>query len=162
MKRRRCLFPADGFYEWKPHASGKRPYFARPKAGGPIAFAGLWEAWTGPNGEEMETAAIVTTRANAEMAAVHDRAPAIVPPEQFELWLDCANVDEQAAAELLKPAPNGSMEVYEISPAVNRVTNDSPDLIEPYNADAVPVPPSQPKAPRSKRLVADSGQGTLF
>ena len=62
MKRRRCLFPADGFYEWKPVGNAKRPYFARPAAGGPIAFAGLWETWIGPNGEEMETAAIVTTR----------------------------------------------------------------------------------------------------
>ena len=62
MKRRRCLFPADGFYEWKPHGGSKRPYLARPTAGGPIAFAGLWETWIGPNGEEMETAAIVTTR----------------------------------------------------------------------------------------------------
>ena len=78
MKRRRCLFPADGFYEWKPHGNAKRPYLARPTAGGPIAFAGLWETWTGPNGEEMETAAIVTTEANAEMATVHHRAPVIV------------------------------------------------------------------------------------
>ena len=65
MKRRRCLFPADGFYEWKPHGNSKRPYLARPTAGGPIAFAGLWETWIGPNGEEMDTAAIVTTQANA-------------------------------------------------------------------------------------------------
>ena len=69
-------------------------------AGGPIAFAGLWETWIGPNGEEMETAAIVTTQANAAMAAVHHRAPVIVPPEQFDFWLDCRNVDEKMAAEL--------------------------------------------------------------
>ena len=62
MKRRRCLFPADAFYEWKPHGNAKRPHLARPMAGGPIAFAGLWETWTGPNGEEMETAAIVPQR----------------------------------------------------------------------------------------------------
>src|SRR6188472_360987 len=64
MKRRRCLFPADGFYEWKTVVGGKRPYFARPRAGGPIAFAGLWETWMGPHGEEVDTAAIVTTVAN--------------------------------------------------------------------------------------------------
>ena len=65
MRRRRCLFPADGFYEWKRDGGRKRPYFVRPRDGGPIAFAGLWETWIGPNGEEMETAAIVTTRPTA-------------------------------------------------------------------------------------------------
>ena len=134
---------------------GKRPYFARPVAGGPIAFAGLWETWIGPNGEEMETAAIVTTEANAEMAAVHHRAPVIVPPEQFDFWLDCSNVDEQMAAALLAPAPDGSMEVYEISPAVNRVANDSPVLLEPYSADAAPAP----AGPAETRSQAAAGRG---
>lgn len=162
MKRRRCLFPADGFYEWKLHGGGKRPYFARPVGGGPMAFAGLWETWTGPNGEEMETAAIVTTEANTEMAAVHHRAPVIVPREQFDLWLDCKNVDEKIAAELLAPAPDGSMQVYEISPAVNRVANDAPALLEPYSADANPAPARDEKPAPRKRQAADSGQGSLF
>ena len=99
MKRRRCLFPADGFYEWKarwPAASS--PYFARLQSGGPLAFAGLWETWTGPNGEEMETAAIITTEANKEMAQVHHRAPVIVPPEAFDFWLDTDKVDAKTAA----------------------------------------------------------------
>ena len=161
MKRRRCLFPADGFYEWKPHGGGKRPYLARPVAGGPIAFAGLWETWTGPNGEEMETAAIITTAANEEMAAVHHRAPVIVPPGQFEFWLDCKDIDEKLAAGLLVPAPEGSMEVYEISPAVNRVANDTPALIEPYSAPLDPAPAPEKPADRPKR-VKDTGQGSLF
>ncbi len=107
MKRRRCLFPADGFYEWKTDGRGKRAYFARPPGGGPLAFAGLWETWTGPNGEEMDTAAIVTTQANAAMAQVHHRTPVIIAPEAFDLWLDCSKVDEKAAAALLGPAPPG-------------------------------------------------------
>jgi putative SOS response-associated peptidase YedK len=82
MRRRRCLIPADGFYEWRAGAP-KRPYFVRAKSGGPIAFAGLWETWTGPNGEEVDTAAIVTTRANRVLAAVHDRMPVIVPPRSI-------------------------------------------------------------------------------
>src|SRR6185312_9802853 len=134
----------------------------RPKGGGPIAFAGIWETWMGPNGEEMETAAIVTTQANAEMAAVHHRAPVIVPPEQFDLWLDCANVDEQTATALIAPAPQGSMEVYEISPAVNRVANDVPELIAPYSAEAMPKAAQEPKPARPKRQPADTGQGSLF
>jgi putative SOS response-associated peptidase YedK len=79
VRRRRCLVPADGFYEWS-DTRPRRPFFVRPKAGGPIAFAGLWETWTGPNGEEVDTAAIVTTRSNRSLAAIHDRMPVIVPP----------------------------------------------------------------------------------
>ena len=162
MKRRRCLFPADGFYEWKPVGGSKRPYFARPVAGGPIAFAGLWETWTGPNGEEMETAAILTTQANAEMAAMHHRAPVIVPPEQFDFWLDCKNVDEKMAAELLVPAPEGTVEVYEISPAVNRVANDAPSILQPYSADTAAPAEEKQKPERKTRQKADTGQGSLF
>ena len=165
MKRRRCLFPADGFYEWKPHGSAKRPYLARSTIGGPIAFAGLWETWIGPNGEEMETAAIVTTEANAAMATVHYRAPVIVASEQFDFWLDCRNVNEKMAAALIAPAPEGSMEVYEISPAVNRVANDTAELLEPYSSDAVAAVEPQSEKPRpgrKTRPALDNGQGSLF
>ncbi len=85
-----------------------------------MAFAGLWETWTGPNGEELDTAAIVTTRANTMLAAVHDRMPVIVPPEAFNLWLDCAEVDATTAAALIIPAPETLLECYEVSTAVNR------------------------------------------
>ena len=93
MKRRRCLIPADGFYEWQEEGGRKRPFFIHAKSGAPLAFAGLWETWIGPNGEELETAAIVTTRANRTLAPIHERMPVIVPPEAFDLWLDCAKVD---------------------------------------------------------------------
>ena len=125
MKRRRCLFPADGFYEWMEEGGRKRPFAVRPKDGEPIAFAGLWESWMGPNGEELETAAIVTTEASRDLAAIHHRMPVIVPPEAFDMWLDCANVDAVTAAALILPAREGVMEAYEISTAVNRVANDS-------------------------------------
>jgi putative SOS response-associated peptidase YedK len=161
MKRRRCLFPADGFYEWKTEAGGKRPYFARLKSGGPLAFAGLFETWTGPNGEEMDTAAIVTTAANAEMGQIHSRAPVIVPPEQFELWLDCGKVDAATAGALIAPAPDGSMEVYEVSGAVNRVANDSPVLVLPASeAPAQPEPPA--KSTTRRKPAKDDGQASLF
>ena len=83
MKRRRCLVPADGFYEWKAVGPGKQPYYVRAKSGAPLAFAGLWETWIGPNGEEMETATIVTTRANRTLADIHERMPVIVAPDAF-------------------------------------------------------------------------------
>ena len=78
MRRRRCLFPADGFYEWKDEGGRKRPYCIRPKDRAPIAFAGLWETWMGPNGEEMETAAIITTDANRDLAQLHSRMPVVI------------------------------------------------------------------------------------
>src|ERR1700735_4946205 len=100
MRRRRCLFPADGFYEWKPDSERKRPYFIHPRLAGPIAFAGLWETWMGPNGEEVETACIVTTAANRTLAPIHERMPVVIPPAAFDLWLDCAEVDAETAAAL--------------------------------------------------------------
>jgi len=108
MKRRRCLIPADGFYEWKEAGGRKRPYLVRPKDGAPIAFAGLWETWMGPNGEEMETAAIVTTLASRDIAHIHDRMPVIVPPDAFDFWLDCANVDAVTAAASKISSSSGS------------------------------------------------------
>lgn len=162
MKRRRCLFPADGFYEWRTEGSRKQPFFAHPAMPGPIAIAGLWETWTGPNGEEMETAAVVTTDANKLLSTVHHRAPVIVAPEAFDLWLDCARVDATTATALITPAPEGSMAVREISPAVNRVANDSPELLEPYNAPQQDAGVAVPKPSGRVKPKADPGQGSLF
>jgi putative SOS response-associated peptidase YedK len=161
MKRRRCLLPADGFYEWKVEGGRRRAFHARRPGGGPLAFAGLWETWIGPNGEEVDTAAIVTTQANEEMGKVHHRAPVIVPPEQFDLWLN-SEADARIAAELIAPAPEGSMEVYEVSQAVNKVANDSAELIEPYAPPPDADTRAEPKRPRPKRQANDSGQGSLF
>src|SRR6185503_5363029 len=79
MKRRRCLIPADGFYEWNEDATPRRPYVVRPKHGGPVAFAGLWESWMGPNGEELETAVVITTEANKMLHPIHHRMPVVIP-----------------------------------------------------------------------------------
>jgi putative SOS response-associated peptidase YedK len=110
----------------------------------------------------METAAIITTQANAEMATVHHRAPAIVAPEQFDFWLDCANVDERLAAEAIGPAPDGAMEVYEVSNAVNRVANDSSMLVEPHSADASPQETAPKPSRRAGKDKNDPRQGSLF
>ncbi len=159
MRHRRCLFPADGFYEWKVTPTGKRPYFVRLQSGGPMAFAGLWETWTGPNGEEQESAAIVTTAANRTLAPIHERMPVIVAPAAFDLWLDTKRVDAETAAALIAPAPENLLEAYEISPAVNRVANDSPELIEPYASGPQSTAPTPAEKPRRSR---ESGQGSLF
>ena len=144
MRRRRCLFPADGFYEWKTEGGGRRPYFVRPRAGGPIAFAGLWDSWMGPNGEEMASACIVTTAANRMLAPLHDRMPVVVSPEAFEFWLYCAKIDASTAAALIMPAPDNFFDAYEVSTAVNHADNNSAALIEPLRTAGEPAP-AQPE-----------------
>lgn len=164
MRRRRCLFPADGFYEWQAGGVRKRPFFIRPRDGRPIAFAGLWETWMGPNGEEVDTACIVTTGANRLLAPIHDRMPAVIAPEAFDLWLDAANVDAETAAALIAPAPETLFEAYEISTAVNRTANDGPALILPVGPQA--APPAAPPPRQAPRRVAkpkkDDGQSSLL
>jgi putative SOS response-associated peptidase YedK len=167
MKRRRCLIPADGFYEWKRVGGRKQPFFVRAKAGGPLAFAGLWETWTGPNGEELDTAAIVTTRANRTLFPIHDRMPVVVPPEAFDLWLDSATVDATTAAVLIAPAPENLIEAYAVSTAVNRTANDNPKLVERIVVSAEPASTSAASKPATKRATIkrakkDDGQGALF
>ena len=165
MRRRRCLVPADGFYEWKDAGGGrKRPYAVRPKDREPVAFAGLWESWMGPNGEELETAAIVTTAANRELAPLHDRMPVVLPPDAFEAWLDCRNVDAETATALCVPARDGLLEAYEVSPAVNRADNDWPELIAPAPPEQPPAVDADAGAPaeRKKKPKTDERQWSLF
>jgi putative SOS response-associated peptidase YedK len=172
MRRRRCLIPTDGFYEWQV-GPPKRPFFVRAKrdadgAAPPLAFAGLYETWTGPNGEEIDTAAIITTRANRPLSAIHDRMPVFVPTAAFDLWLDCANVEADVAAALIAPAEDDLLEAYEVSTAVNRVANDSSALIAPAAIEAprIAPPPSdlftREKKPRPRKASEPDGQASLF
>jgi putative SOS response-associated peptidase YedK len=156
MRRRRCLFPADGFYEWKTEVGRKRPFCIRPRDGRPVAFAGVWETWMGPNGEEIDTACIVTTAANRLLAPLHDRMPVVIEPQAFDLWLDCAKVDADTATALIVPAPETLFEAYEISTLVNRTSNDSPAVIAPLGEQPEPV------APRAAKPKKDDGQASLF
>jgi putative SOS response-associated peptidase YedK len=157
MRYRRCLIPADGFYDWKRDGARSQPYYVRPANDGPIAYAGLWECWTGPNGEEVETAAIITTRANRVLAPLHDRAPVIVPPEAFDLWLDCKNVGAETAATLITPCPEDLLVAHPVSPAVNNAANDGPQLIAPFEPPAQAAP-----QPARRRLAKKNDQPTLF
>lgn len=164
MKRRRCLIPADGFYEWQPTGGRKQPYYIRAKAGAPLVFAGLWETWEGPNGEEVDSATIITTRANRLLADIHDRMPVIVPADAFDLWLDCANVDATTASALIAPAPEDLLEAYPVATAVNRTANDNAKLLEPVDLNAEPAPQAAAKPARGKRVKdkKNDGQGALF
>ena len=162
MKRRRCLIPADGFYEWKPDGARKRPHFVRMRDGAPFAFAGLWETWTGPNGEEMDTVAIVTTTASPDIGHIHERMPVMLEPDAFQLWLDCAQVDTTTAQAVLVPTRPGKLEAIEVSTAVNRVANDSAALIAPSSRDPLEPPEPAPAKRAAKTKPADKRQGSLF
>src|SRR6185369_4344417 len=156
MKRRRCLITANGFYEWQALPGRKQPFYIKTKSGEPIAFAGLWETWIGPNGEELDTAAIVTTRTNRALSPIHDRMPVVIPPDAFDLWLNCRDVDEMTASALIAPAQEDLFEAYPVSTAVNRTANDNPKLIEPFAAPAAEREPKPTAAkPRPKRVKSD-------
>ena len=150
FRRRRCLIPADGFYEWKTERGRKQPYRIVLESGAPFAFAGLWERWDGPResagGEAagdagIESCTIVTTEANARLRSIHHRMPVILAPETYDLWLDPATPGAQAQA-LLRPAPSEWFTAYRVSPKINSPTNDDPALIAPLDeADEAPEPP---------------------
>lgn len=132
MRHRRCLIPASGFYEWARQAGGSRqPFLIRPTAGGVVGLAGLWEEWVDPDGGIHETGVILTTSANAMMSAIHDRMPAVIPPDRFSAWLDCRHVDGREAAGLLRPVPDGFFTAVAVDTRVNAVRNDDAGLTAP-------------------------------
>ncbi|MGH6736385.1 MAG: SOS response-associated peptidase [Methyloceanibacter sp.] len=131
MRWRRCLVPADGFYEWTGPKGKRRPFLLRPREPGLIAFAGLYERWRDPEGGEVDTVAILTCPANRTVAALHDRMPVVLPPEQFEAWLDVNDVKPEDAAALLAPAPDNLFEAIELHPKINDSRKDEPGIQEP-------------------------------
>ena len=145
FRARRCLVPADGFYEWRTlERSGpkggpvKAPHWIRPSSGEPLVFGGVWRSWRGPDGEAVPSLAIVTTAANQTMSALHERLPLRVAPEDFDCWLgeDCA---EDEAAALMRPPAEDFYSHHPVSPRINKGGRDAPDdpaLILPFEADA--------------------------
>jgi putative SOS response-associated peptidase YedK len=131
MRWRRCLIPADGFYEWTGPKGKRRPFLLRPRDGRLIAFAGLYERWRDKDGGEIDTVTILTCAANATVAALHDRMPVVLPPEHFESWLDVKNTPADAALKLLLPASEALLEPIELDPKINDSRKDEPGLQEP-------------------------------
>jgi putative SOS response-associated peptidase YedK len=135
--KRRCLIPADGFYEWKRDATHKtkQPYFFHPHdAHGVLAFAGVYASWRDKHDDDapwIRSCAIITTSANHTMEPVHNRMPVILDRSQFDEWLDPKNIDLDALEALLVPAPDDAIECYPISTRVNRPVNNFPELLEP-------------------------------
>ena len=143
MRHRRVLVPTTGFYEWRRERQEKQAYFIRPKAGGIIAFAALMESFSEPDGSEIDTAAILTTGASPDLAAIHDRMPVVIMPGDFARWLDCRTQEPRHVADLLKPAQPDFFEAIPVSDRVNKVANTGPDLIAQVEAKTVMPRPKQ-------------------
>lgn len=127
FKRRRCLIPADGFYEWKREEGGKQPFYIHMKDGRPFAFAGLWEDW---NDGEIRSCTILTTSANELVGEVHERMPVILPAEDRDAWLD-PEAETQEIVSLLRPYPGDDLETFPVSRFVNSPRNNDERCVEP-------------------------------
>jgi len=135
LRRRRCLLPASGFYEWQATPSGKQPWYITPAAGPLLAMAGLFEAWRAPgsadDAEWLLTCCIITTSANALMAPIHDRMPVLLAPEHWASWLARDHQDPADVLPLLQPAPADSLQAWPVSRAVNRGSAEGEALVLP-------------------------------
>jgi putative SOS response-associated peptidase YedK len=138
LKSRRCIVPADGFYEWSRTRAGKQPYCFEVNDGELFAFAGLWERWKDPGGNWIRTCSILTTTSNAVTSAVHDRMPVILEPDAYDLWLDPGFNDVAAVSEMLKPYDARLMRSYPVSTRINQAVNDDADCAKPVEIQAPP------------------------
>ena len=131
LEKHRCLVPADGFYEWRHEGKQRLPHFVHPPGGQLMAMAGLWSRWRSPEGMDLNTFVIVTTRANAELQSLHDRMPVLLDAEGRQRWLSGATHDFAALEELMHPWHQSKLEVTEVSTHVNSVAVDDPQCLQP-------------------------------
>jgi putative SOS response-associated peptidase YedK len=134
FRRRRCLVPVDGFYEWKKDGKLKVPFFIHERSGRPFGLAGLWESWNDQEGNQLLTFTILTTDANERLRALHDRMPVVIPPGARQLWLDSSTEDVKPLLELLRPSDENLMDYYEVSRFVNSPQNNTPECVKPVKA----------------------------
>ncbi len=142
LAHKRCIFPADGFYEWSGEKGRRQAHFLKPTANTPIAFAGLWDHWQGADGTEFESAAIITIESNKSVGKIHNRMPAILESANFDDWLNVRDVTAKEAALMLRPAPEGTFNIIDIESAPKPVRREKSN-----------------NEPKSKRT---SSQGELF
>lgn len=138
FEQRRCLVPADGFYEWqsRPDHKGKQPFHIRRRDGEPLAIAALWDSWRPERGSDagrLVSCVLITTDSNELLRPLHDRMPVVLQPSVWDAWLDPDNHDIDALAALLAPAPEDLLEAIPVSTAVSNVRNDGPELLEPID-----------------------------
>jgi putative SOS response-associated peptidase YedK len=171
--QRRCLLPADGYYEWQQQDGGsKQPIYITRADGHSLAFAGLYELWRDPSVPRDDpeawlwTATVITTSAPDELGHIHDRMPMVIDPTTWADWLDPANHDVSDLRSLLVPAATGGLTTYPVSTAVNSVRNNGPSLIEPIepigSGLAAPLATGVAKAPGTGAATRDAGDGALF
>lgn len=136
IRRRRCIVPANGFYEWQARGGAKQPYFIHPEDRDLFLFAGLWdEANAGPEGEPIQSFTILTTEANAAMASLHDRMPVVVPDDAVPDWLDREETEVEPLEAVLRVSVDTPIELTPVSKAVNSPKNNSPELLEPVDIE---------------------------
>jgi len=138
MKSRRCLIPADGFYEWSRAGKNKQPYCFEVNDGELFAFAGLWERWKDTSGNWIKSCSILTTTPNAVTAAVHDRMQVILHPDTYDLWLDPGFTDVNAVSEMLKPYDARMMRSCPVSTQINHTANDDAECAKPLEIETPP------------------------
>jgi putative SOS response-associated peptidase YedK len=157
-KNRRCLVLADGYYEWRRDQNDRpiQAFFVERRDSRPFAMAGVWDVWKSPAGDYIESVAVVTTPANADLAGIHDRMPLILAPGDYLSWLDAETVDEGHARALIRPAPDGTLIARAVGSRVNKVANDDPTNLDPSPPDATPPPKPARRRPK------ETGQGSLF
>jgi putative SOS response-associated peptidase YedK len=153
FRHRRCLIPATGFYEWQKGAGGrKQPFYLQPAKGGVIAFAGLWDEWADDKGNVIDTATILTTAANRELAPIHERMPVVVQPDQYDLWLGLDAGRGEGASRLLLPPPDGTFEPIPVGAGVNSFRNDNVAI---QQRAVIEGPPPAPKTEKAKPKSGD-------
>lgn len=133
VRHRRCVVPANGFYEWRGAKGDKRPWFIQPAEGQLMLFAGLYDEARGIDDEPLESYAIITTNANGPMAHLHDRMPVILEPEDVSIWLDSDMTEAEPVEHLLRPADDDAIELHPVAKSVNNTRHNGPSLIEPLD-----------------------------
>ena len=134
FRRRRCLVPADGFYEWQRQERAKQPFYIHMRDDAPFAFAGLWEVWEGKDGTVLETCTVITTEPNELMQPIHNRMPVILDRADYARWLDPRMNDPELLKAFLRPYPPEKMAAYPVSRLVNSPSNDAPECLAPLPA----------------------------
>jgi putative SOS response-associated peptidase YedK len=139
FRSQRCLIPADGFYEWKREGKTKQPYSFEVNGGDLFAFAGLWDRWKSPQGDVVESCAVITTTPNSLLLDIHDRMPVILSPDDYDLWLDPAFRDTVSLSEMLKPFDASLMRRYPVSTRINQAQNDDAECGKPLEREPSPA-----------------------
>ena len=161
LRNTRCIVPASGYYEWMKGKDGsRRPYYITMADDSPMVFAGLYSTWAGPDGEEVDTACIVTVEPNLEISSIYDRMPAMLTGDAVDLWLNTRDIDVKAATQLALPLPAGSLKYHPVGKAIGRADAEGPDLIRPLSEEELAAENVKPVRP--KKAASGGGQLDLF